>query len=293
MSTRNYSSNYNKYRRTSNYPYRRGTTGYKSNTISKRANNNIKAAFEQRDQAEVVLNCNNILSCQLQTAESNGNWAVGALNVFDALIHSEFFGNYAPMYDQVRIDKVKAKFTSLQYPQQSRDNSNFNFSIVTAFDRNGLDEGQILSARPAFNGVDIAYGTSIGKNIATYSSALTKNLTFGNAFDIVRYISPSSMQEKSQFIATDSLKQWYQKYDYVNNQYNAGPSAEGTPGQNAFTKNAVAKNPCYLEKCEAIPFKPTYLIGVIGLSALEGNVVFNVELDVCCTFRGLRKSLTM
>ena len=216
------SGRYSKYRKTTGYPYRKG--GYKS-TISKRSSGNIKAAFEQRDQTEVVLNCNNVISCNFGNTDVYGNTEgdlcrVSAINVFDALCHSQFFGNYAPMYDQLRIDKVKAKITSLQYPSESGQGYQNNISVVTAFDRNGLDEGQFKEFQFTDNNQTSAcIGTTIGKDISTYSSALTKNLNFGSTFEVIRYISPMNVQEKSQFVATDSLKYWYSKYDERNNKY--------------------------------------------------------------------------
>jgi len=286
------SSRYNKYRKTSNYPYRKGSS-YKS-SVSKRSSGNIKAAFEQRDQCEVVLNCNNVINCNFGTDADPKSYAVSAVNVFDALYHSQFYANYAPMYDQVRIDKVKAKITSLEFPHVSERDSYTNISVVTAFDRNGLDALQLagFNTNGTYEGNNgyITQGTAIGKDISTYSSALTKNLSFGSTFEVIRYITPFTVQEKSQYIATDSLRQWYRKYDENNNWFVIDNSEESN-----LYKNAVSRNPCYLERNEAIPFKPTYLVGVIGLDKLRGKgaCIFNIELDVCCTFRGLRKSQTV
>ena len=284
---------YSKFRKTNNYPYRKGT--WKGSSVSKRSSGNIKAAFEQRDQCEVVLNCNNVINCNFGTQDDKNSYTVAALNVFDALYHSQFYANYAPMYDQVRIDKVKAKVTSLQYPHKVEGESYTNISVVTAFDRNGLDTTQLVgfANNGSHNGSDgwTTQGTYIGKNVATYSSALTKNLSYGSTFEVVRYITPFTVQEKSQYIATDSLKQWYTNYDETTNKFIICPGNAGD--DNKLKQNCNSRNPCYLERNEAIPFKPTYLIGVIGLDKLTGSCIFNVEMDVCCTFRGLRKSQTM
>lgn len=288
--------NFNKFRKTSNYPYRKGT--FTKSSLGKRSSGNLKAAFEQRDQSEVVLNCNNQVSCRIPKRTGNifeKDFNVAAVNVFDALYHSEFFGNYAPMYDQVKIDKVKAKITSLQYPTVNANSGNSsNLSVVTAIDRNGLDSLQITD--DVVNGGKVTRGTSIGKSISTYSSALTKNLSYGATFEIIRYITPFTVQEKGQYISTDSLKQWYSAYsvndsDIGSNRYVI--CNEGDTDNSRFYKNCVSDNPCYLEKNAALPFKPTFLIGVIGLDNVGGDCIFNVELDVCCTFRGLRKSQTM
>jgi len=285
--------NFNKFRKTSGYPYRKGTY-IKSSSLGKRSSGNLKAAFEQRDQSEVVLNCNNTVSCRIPKRVDGGfekDFNVAAVNVFDALYHSEFFGNYAPMYDQVKIDKVKAKITSLQYPTTPGTTNN-NLSVVTAIDRNGLDGNQLVER---ISNEQVCIGTSIGKAISTYSSALTKNLSYGSTFEIIRYITPFTVQEKGQYISTDSLKQWYRNYS-VNGEIGSNRYVicdQNTKANDRYYKNCVSNNPCYLEKDAALPFKPTFLIGAIGLDALNGDCIFNVELDVCCTFRGLRKSQTI
>lgn len=285
---------YSKFRKTTSYPFKKGSWK-SSSSVSKRSSGNIKAAFEQRDKCEVVLNCNNIINCNFGKDNDKNSYTVAAVNVFDALLHSEFFNNYAPMYDQLKIDKVKAKITSLSYPnkadEQYRQN---NISVVTAFDRNGLDIPQILEPhRGAVNGEEghVIVGTNIGKAVATYSSALTKNLSYGATFEVIRYITPYNIQEKSQYIATDSLKYWYDNYNYRDNKFDLG--TYGSESVQIFQDSCVSKNPCYLERDPSIPFKPTYLVGVIGLDELSGDCIFNIEMDVCCTFRGLRKSSTM
>lgn len=267
------SSRFSRYRRTNNYPYRRGVSRTRNRTsVNARAQANIRNAFQQKDKTEVVINAKATMSCSANR--------VGALNVFDALLHSEFYNNYAPMYDQLKLDKVKAKFTALQWP--NRNGNNNNITVYTAFDRNGLDTGQIVNV----DNINIV--TNIGQDVITYSSALSKNLNSGAPFEIIRYINPSTVQEKSQYISTDSLRPWYDRYDIDNRQY-----INEANGDNIV--NVDPKNPCYLEKYEGIPFKPTYLVGVEGYGLNEGGgvCVFNVELDICCTFRGLRKSRTM
>lgn len=265
------SGRYTRYRRTNNYPYRRGVSRNRT-TVSGRANANIRNAFQQKDKAEVVINAKQQMSCKVNTKS-------GVLNVFDALLHSEFFNNYAPMYDQIKLDKVKAKFTALTWP--TGGGGNYNFTVYTAFDRNGLDEGQI-----SVNQNKTEISSNISDDVVTYSSALSKNLNAGSPFEIIRYISPSSIQEKAQYVATDSLRAWYTTNDIPNVRYTNEVGHENI-------NHVDAKNPCYLEKCESIPFKPTYIIGCQGDTASDQLCKFNVELDICVTFRGLRKSRTM
>ena len=278
---------FTRYRRTNNYPYRQGVK--RKSSASQRATGNIRSAFQQKDTAEVVINCNNVISCKVQADLNN---SVGAINVFDALRKSSFFNYYAPMYDQVKIDKIKAKFTSLQFPNfNGSNNTTNNFTVITAFDRNGLDDGQVCLMPGASGSTYLE--TRINEELGTYSSALTKNLSFGSTFDIIRYITPSSIAEKSQYVATDSLKKWYE----------GGYNPESNAYMNVIMENGVPKyfdrNPCSLIRDETIPFKPTYLVGikslirnndsqVVGIG--DNKCTFNIEMDICCTFRGLRKS---
>ena len=51
--------------------------------------------------------------------------------------------------------------------------------------------------------------------IDTYSSAQTKHLGPGNAFQIVRYLYPQSSVEKNQFISTSLFKK---QYSYANRE---------------------------------------------------------------------------
>jgi len=99
----------------------------------------LKQLLNKKDQIEVVLNCktivstlvnSNLVSTGTGSVVESDKYKIGAINVWDSLLHSEFFNNYAPMYDQVKIDKIKAKFTSLQYPQSGTGNATvYNINI--------------------------------------------------------------------------------------------------------------------------------------------------------------------
>lgn len=256
--------------------YGRTTSYYpkSSNSLVRRSKGNMKAARRQTDQSSTVLNINSVISC-LQQAGTNGvenrNCATGIINVFDLLRRSEFFGNYAPMYDQFRIDSISIKLGLVggaagQY-----------VTIYTAWDRNGLDSnqfGQIAEHR---------LGSKIGTNVTTYSSAVSKNYVAGGNWSCTRSISASNAQEKNQFISTDSLKSWYDSYDIETNRYD-------TTHSNA--DDMVGNNPCFPVKSDIYPFKPVFMVGAIKINPAEAIPVikFTVEADVAVTFRGLRKS---
>lgn len=152
----------------------------------------------------------------------------------------------------------------------------------------------------------------IGSDITTYSSAESRQVSTGQNSSITRYLRPKTLQEKSQWISTTQLKTWYYKYNDDIAAFQMIPTAKADDYPSIFngidlvnksiTTNlasispAVSNNPCFLEEDPSINFKPTLLIGVYP--ADDANVTlgdtrkitFNVESEISCTFRGLRKS---
>lgn len=151
-----------------------------------------------------------------------------------------------------------------------------------------------------------SFFTNIGDTITTYSSAQTKQLISGQAFNCVRYLYPQNQQEKSAFYSTDNLNRVYEKDSnsiiYTTNiNLPEGETAVAFDGRDHL---------CSLTESPAIPFKPTLLIGVLGDSELTGYtqnnndlnvnfvrfgnkikpIKFNCEFDIGVTFRGLRKT---
>lgn len=246
--------------------------------------------------------------------QGNTKYALGvyAVNVWDLLRKSEFYQSYSNMFDQVKIDSVKVKITPVQWSfNQSNNNAQVNqaLTIVTAWDRTGLSKKQTWvrsdnysATRPQIgneNNVDGLYLT-IGKDIATYSSAITRNLNPGGSVNFSRYLYPSTMSEKSFYVNTSDLREWYKGYDYKNSRYWGMTSTSFIDGSefDNFTRN----NPCVLIEDSNVPFKPTLLLGVLGgigvtnqtdLNSLDSDVppvIFNAEFDIGVTFRGLRKA---
>lgn len=204
--------------------YRKYSRRYRSRgTGRSRAISNMKSAYQQKDNASVVLNVQRNIACKkngLDSPWNAGERDVAVLNIYDCLAHSEFFTNYAPMYDQFKIDRVRVKLTCLGYPAFAGNTSSevaagsfrtTSYTIVTAWDRNGLDENQVVFGSVTGSGTSespytFKISNKIADNIATYSSAVTKSLSAGSAFSQTRYINCSSMQEKEQFVSTDPLK---------------------------------------------------------------------------------------
>ena len=311
------------------YSYR---NRYKYGSSNKRkAIGNYKAAIQQRDGSQVNININHQFSVAnkiIAGTRKQIHTGSYALNIWDLLRKSEFYQSYSNMYDQVKIDGVKIKLTPIEW---NTTNYSKAFTVVTAWDRSGLSLEQLYlnAANIDTNGENAGV---VGKlddedydglylllqqSIGTYSSALTKNLNPGSSFAFTRKIYPSNMQEKSFFVPTSSLRQWYGKYDKYKCRYvglkldkavmqlvpNESLGQDKLIGEMLSSPN-VKGNPCYLEEDSTIPFKPTLLVGLIspaygeyidykevnGVVQTEGPIVFNLEADVQVTFRGLRKA---
>lgn len=166
--------------------------------------------------------------------------------------------------------------------------------------------------------------TTIGTDITTYSSAESRIVNPGTNTSIVRWLNPKTMDEKAQWISTSNLKEWYKFYDENLGRYYGIPiipqggattvvdgdfeiqdlieatttieeQATTTVSERAFIGRinaANSNNPCYLLEDPAIKFKPTLLVGVYPpVKADQSNICkFNVESEIVCTFRGLRKA---
>lgn len=206
-----------------------------------RARGNYKAATQQRDSTNVVINKIVPLSISFPVGESLGGVA---LNIWDQLATSSFYANYAPMYDQLKLTGVRVKINGSI--QGTNVNAYLTPTVTTAWDRNGITNNQYAAV------------------ISTYSSAISKPWSLGNAFTQTRSVFAQTMSEKSQYLATTALSK---------------PTTD-------------AESPRNPTPASAIPFKPQLLLQValpIG-SALGGQTMsFNCELDMMVKFRGLRK----
>lgn len=146
------------------------------------------AAINQKDSATVVIS--RIASFPIVVSSNGSTLTNGAIaiNHWNQLRLSEFFPNYAPMFDQMKINSIRVKITGSQ--AGSAMTSNISPAVVCAFDRNGLSVGQSVQSGA----------------ISTYSSAQLKQWSTGNAFVMYQWITPSTMMEKGQYLPTESLQ---------------------------------------------------------------------------------------
>lgn len=233
----------NYYRQTS---YRRRYSRYRGKRSSVRGSSRgeFRAALFQRDSARQILKWS-----QEQKITINANTKEGGtyFSAWSALRNSGFFNNFAQMYDQIKMNGVKVKITLLSASSSIYSATN-NPVFASAWDRNGLSGSGLTQPAPSFT------------LTSSYGSAMTRPLTQGANFGVIRYIYASTMSEKSQYIATADL-------------YNGAGSSpdDSTNG-------------------EDLQFKPILLMAIYSASTStsQQELTFNVEWQFDVTFRGTR-----
>lgn len=305
----------------------------------KRSYGQFKAAKQQADQANFVMNIPTKASCQavsryLSSGRLPGdNYEIGtmALNIYDLLRKSEFYQSYANMYDEFKIDNIKVKLIPTKFNVTVGDTNGAgyqSFTVYTAWDRTGLNSNQLfLSVNSDDNDGYIGTGKNggrstglyctVGSDITTYSSAESRQVSVGQNSSIVRWLKPKTIQEKGQWISTSQLKPWYYYYNDNLSCYQKIPFSSRVSTEQGGNRDldiisqinlssgsyvsalsdvspAISNNPCFLEEDPTINFKPTLLIGIYPVEDANVDtprrVEFNIEAEVSCSFRGLRKS---
>lgn len=205
-------------------------------------------------------------------------------------------------------------------------------TVVTAWDRTGLTPTQFVKLNdgrfiddntgaayylPAVEDKGY-YFCSIGDTITTYSSSQTKQLVGGSSFNHVRYLYPSSVQEKSTYYSTDSLREQFDNTDdapagYTDSKYVYNPVDVNDNDANPIWTTIKPEELTNIYESPSVPFKPTLLVGILGHNDVTWNSVnngqaaddsvvaynmikpvkFNLEFDIGVTFRGLRKAQVM
>lgn len=301
--------------------YRRKRTYYRRRRVrrsaKRRAIGNYRAALQQKDATQVNLSVTNQISACFKTIQLKGETeqiGVYALNIWDALRKSAFYTAYSIMYDQIHINSIRAKITPTSWAFNTGNDAFSALTIVTAWDRTGLSSEQWefvkayydnQSPKPDVIGstaqgdADGIYCT-IGNEISSYSSAVTKNLNPGSSFSMTRYLYPSNIAEKSYYVNCRELEHWNTGYDIQNGRYIGLPA----DSFNASSLDETLRNPTFIAEDGSVPFKPTLLVGILGPNSGQiidttnylidskpvGPVTFNIELDIGVTFRGLRKT---
>lgn len=159
---------------------------------------NLRAAFQQRDATQVVLNATETVQLAIP---ANTNGATTVRNVTKLLCGTEFFQHYAGMYDQFKIDgvSVSAEIVYNTFGQAAMTFPN----VITAWDRNGIDKATAGTVSepgvtPLTN-VPIVPGPY---QVSSYSSAVSRAYYPGARWGITRRLVASSLQEKSIYLPT-------------------------------------------------------------------------------------------
>jgi hypothetical protein len=229
--------------------------------------------------------------------------------------------------DNIKVKLIPVKFN---VALGGNNNNYQTFTAYTAWDRTGLNSKQLyLKVDTGRYNNDPIYANNpngpknndfigkaadkdglyciVGDDVTTYSSAESRQITSGTNTTITRWLKPKTIGEKSQWLSTSSLKTWYYKYDTTDACFRQipieGDTATFQKSVNLATKDVAAfgnticpvagNNPCYLLEDPSISFKPTLLVGLYPVENEGENsrsVTFNVECEVACSFRGLRKS---
>lgn len=293
--------------------YRRGY----GRGASRRATGNMRAARQQADNATFTINVPSKISTfmksgvQLPGLPTGQFRTVGVypLSVYDLLRRNEFFNNYSNMYDEFKVDKIKIKLLPTSFTINTNGNYR-NLTVYTAWDRTGLNTTQLYGYTDLNRPENNKLYCTIGEDITTYSSAESRTVNPNTNTSITRWLNPKTMNERSQWLSTSLLKKWYDQYDDENGCFTginfsdddsytdlASIQTQGNSNNALIKWSAAARdNPCFLLEDPSIKFKPTLLIGVFpavtsgDFSNNSNRIHFNVETEIVCTYRGLRKA---
>ncbi|ORX86277.1 hypothetical protein BCR32DRAFT_275523 [Anaeromyces robustus] len=124
----------------------------------------------------------------------------------------------------------------------------------------------------------------------------------------VKMVKSKTMSEKAQWLSTGLLNGWYTKYDSTRDRFYEIPTGKislnngQSVGESEFDPIAEITGPWEQGNITTAgsfqsygsvileSFKPTLLIGVYPSTENRNDIKFNVEAEIVCTFRGLRKA---
>ena len=110
--------------------YRKRYRPYRS-SLRKRARGNQRAANQQRDSTNVIVNTNYSFACGQTMDDPFGNnnmddfvdSGCAAINIYDVLRKSDYFNQFSTLYDQFKVDNIRAKIVATNWVT-SKDNDN-------------------------------------------------------------------------------------------------------------------------------------------------------------------------
>ena len=305
------------------YPYFKKSS---SSSLVKRAKGNLTAAKKQNDTADFVITFTHGFAVTSATnadaLDHNINSSGYILNIWDLLAKAPNFQAFKSMYDQVRINGVQIKLQSSN-ATVSTANLNQVYDIYTAWDINGIDDDKIKVftelVNPDEQDADASSHVNptsvmvdIGEEIATYGSAVKMQLNPFQRWSQNRSIYPSNMVEKTQFVSTESIKEWHEPFNPSSCSFELGGEIKNRLADVAYAdvetlfNNYVnnSDNPAVFSSNGKYPFKPTLLVNAFSTGYNQENnpssvncfnkvtsgakLFFTAEVKVPCTFRGLK-----
>lgn len=158
--------------------------------------------MQQRDSTNIVVSSQEDVTLVVPVGGKEGTIV---RNVNALLCDAPYFQNYLGMYDQYKINAVRASI-EMTYIGNDLLNSQKFPSICTAWDRNGIKVNTVNVAaaqQPAVYKFELpSYDC-----VTSYSSANEKTIYYGSRWGVVRQLDAASMMEKSMYLPTTNTRE--------------------------------------------------------------------------------------
>ena len=178
-------------------PMRRRTTQ------TRRAFGNFASAMQQRDSTNVVISCQEDVVLNMPH-EANEVTLVRNCNAL--LINTPYFENYMGMYDQYKINAIRASMEMTNISNELLSATKFP-SVCTAWDRNGIKISSVQTNPGVQPGNEVyAYCLPSYQEVCSYSSANEKTIYYGSRWGVIRQLDAASMMEKSIYLPTTNTR---------------------------------------------------------------------------------------
>lgn len=294
--------------------YKRRSTYFKGRSkgsMVKRAKGNLRAAKVNADSltqtisftAPIVLSGKEYenYTNPITNVTSNQHAGVVAVNIWDALSRAPNFQAFQKMYDQVKLDYAQITLNVANSTINTNEAST-TYDIYCAWDRSGIDDIDVLPKITTAGNVSSANGVIVVLNTKITEINHTKSVL--NAFQRWRktfWISPRTIQEKSQYVSTGAISVWRGPYNTTDLYYPLSTDIQDSTQRRAaekFYEFMNSDNPAVFCENGKYPFKPTLLIGAFRSAVEDGQgkmnipllnttkIVMTADFKCVCTFRG-------
>lgn len=168
-------------------------------SVRRQAFGNFASAMQQRDSTNVVISSVEDVSIEVPIGVKE---ATLVRNVNSIMTTTQYFANYMGMYDQYKLNAVRASIEMTYIGNELLNNATFP-KICSAWDRNGV---KINSVKTGSNPDVYHYQLPTYEQVASYSSANEKTLYYGSRWGVIRQLDAASMMEKSIYLPTTNTK---------------------------------------------------------------------------------------